>query len=63
MAKICYYCGKKPAVGNKVSHSNRKTKTRWYPNLQTVHVLIEKTAKRVIACTACIRSGKVKKAA
>lgn len=34
MAKICMITGKKPMTGNKVSHSNRKSKTRQMPNLQ-----------------------------
>jgi large subunit ribosomal protein L28 len=35
MARKCDITGKKMMVGNKVSHSNRKTKRRFYPNLQT----------------------------
>ncbi len=34
MAKICEITGKRPRVGNKVSHANNKTKRRFYPNLQ-----------------------------
>lgn len=34
MARICQITGKQMMVGNKVSHSNRKTKRRFYPNLQ-----------------------------
>jgi len=35
MSKICELSGKKPITGNNVSHSNRKTK-RWFrPNIQT----------------------------
>jgi len=34
MAKICEITGKKPQVGNKVSHANNKTKRWFYPNLQ-----------------------------
>lgn len=34
MSRICQLTGKKPIVGNHVSHSNRKTKRRFYPNLQ-----------------------------
>jgi len=34
MSRICQLTGKKSIVGNKVSHSNRKTKRRFYPNLQ-----------------------------
>jgi len=35
MSRICQITGKRMMVGNKVSHSNRKTKRRFYPNLQT----------------------------
>lgn len=34
MSRICDLTGKRPLVGNKVSHSNRKTKRRFYPNLK-----------------------------
>lgn len=33
MARVCQLTGKKMMVGNNVSHSNRKTKRRFYPNL------------------------------
>jgi large subunit ribosomal protein L28 len=35
MSRICEITGKGMMVGNKVSHSNIKTKRRFYPNLQT----------------------------
>ncbi|AYD46557.1 MAG TPA: 50S ribosomal protein L28 [Arachidicoccus soli] len=35
MARVCQVTGKKPMVGNNVSHSNIKTKRRFLPNLQT----------------------------
>ncbi len=34
MARVCQITGKKPIVGNRVSHSNIKTKRRFLPNLQ-----------------------------
>ncbi|MEI7511067.1 MAG: 50S ribosomal protein L28 [Candidatus Peregrinibacteria bacterium] len=34
MAKVCDLSGKKPSVGNNVSHSVRRTKRRFLPNLQ-----------------------------
>ena len=34
MAKVCDITGKKAIVGHKVSHSNIKTKRRFYANLQ-----------------------------
>ncbi|MEY3432088.1 MAG: 50S ribosomal protein L28 [Chitinophagia bacterium] len=35
MARVCQVTGKRPITGNKVSHSNIKTKRRFLPNLQT----------------------------
>jgi large subunit ribosomal protein L28 len=34
MARVCVITGKKPMVGNRVSHANNKTKRRFLPNLQ-----------------------------
>lgn len=61
MGKSCFYCGKKPVVGNKVSHSNIKTKIRSHPNLQRVRAVVDKKACRVAVCTRCLRSGMVSK--
>jgi large subunit ribosomal protein L28 len=33
MSRVCEITGKKMMVGNNVSHSNKKTKRRFYPNL------------------------------
>jgi large subunit ribosomal protein L28 len=35
MARVCDLTGKRPRVGNNVSHANNKTKRKFYPNLQT----------------------------
>ena len=35
MAKICDITGKRPRVGNRVSHAKNRTKRWFYPNLQT----------------------------
>ncbi len=34
MSKVCDVTGKRPLSGNNVSHSNRKTKRKFLPNLQ-----------------------------
>jgi large subunit ribosomal protein L28 len=34
MAKVCQVTGKRPMVGNNVSHANNRTKRRFLPNLQ-----------------------------
>ncbi len=33
MSKVCEITGKRPRVGNNVSHANNKTKRKFYPNL------------------------------
>lgn len=33
MSQVCQITGKKVMVGNNVSHSKRRTKRRFYPNL------------------------------
>jgi large subunit ribosomal protein L28 len=40
MAQVCELTGKRPAYGNKVSHSNIKTRIRWMPNLRKKKYLI-----------------------
>jgi large subunit ribosomal protein L28 len=35
MARTCDITGKRMMVGNTVSHSHKKTRRRFYPNLQT----------------------------
>ena len=33
MSRVCEITGKKVMVGNNVSHSNKRTKRKFYPNL------------------------------
>lgn len=63
MAWKCDICGKRPLVGNNVSHANNKTKTRSLPNLQKLRATVDGRTQRVLACTRCIKAGKVVKAA
>ncbi|KAI1692732.1 ribosomal l28 family domain-containing protein [Ditylenchus destructor] len=41
MARVCEVTGKKPMVGNNVSHANNKTKRRFLPNLQSRRFWVE----------------------
>ena len=47
MARECQLTGKKPMVGNKVSHSNMKSKLRFLPNLQKKTFFIPETGQWV----------------
>ena len=62
MSKECEMCGKKPQVGNLVSHSNIKTKRVFNPNLQKVrHQFANGEVRTVSVCTRCLRSGMIVK--
>ena len=41
MARVCQVTGKKPMVGNNVSHAHNKTKRRFLPNLHTHRIWLE----------------------
>jgi large subunit ribosomal protein L28 len=45
MARVCQITGKRPQVGNNVSHANNKTKRRFYPNLQTKRFFVPEENK------------------
>ncbi|MBC7105560.1 MAG: 50S ribosomal protein L28 [Firmicutes bacterium] len=62
MARRCAVCGKGVEVGMKVSHSNRRTKRTWAPNLQRVKVKVEGRRVRLRVCARCLRSGRVPRA-
>ncbi len=47
MSRHCGISGKKPLVGNNVSHSNRKTRRRWLPNIQVAAVLSDTLGRTV----------------
>ncbi len=41
MARVCMVTGKRPAVGNNVSHAQNKTKRRFLPNIQSHRFWVE----------------------
>ena len=47
MARVCELTGKKLMVGNNVSHSKRRTKRKFYPNLITKKFFIPEENKWV----------------
>lgn len=62
MSNRCQVCGKGQSSGNNVSHSVRRTRRKWNPNIQTVRVSENGTVTRKKVCTKCIRSGKITRA-
>jgi len=75
MGQACEICGKKPGMGNSVSHRGKAkylggvgtkitgiTRRQFKPNLQKVRVTTDNgTHKSIRVCTQCIRSGAITK--
>ncbi|MEP0761828.1 MAG: 50S ribosomal protein L28 [Chloroflexota bacterium] len=55
MAK-CEVCGKGPQFGHNVSHSNRRTRRQFRPNIQRVQVMENGRLVSKTMCTRCIRT-------
>ena len=62
MSKVCLTCGKAPAVGCNVSHSQRHTKRRFEPNPQRIRVMVDGHPQQAYVCARCLKSGRVTKA-
>lgn len=74
MSRVCQLTGKSVMVGNNVSHSQRKTKRKFYPNLVTkkffvpeenvfVTLKVSTSALRTVnkkGITACIKEAREK---
>jgi large subunit ribosomal protein L28 len=45
MSKVCQVTGKRPQVGNNVSHAKNRTKRKFYPNLHTKRFYIPEEDK------------------
>lgn len=58
MSRVCQITGKKVITGNNVSHSKRRTKRKFYPNLQTKKFYIPEEDKWITlkVSSAAIRS-------
>ncbi|MHB1544756.1 MAG: 50S ribosomal protein L28 [Gammaproteobacteria bacterium] len=48
MSRVCELTGKKPMVGNRVSHANNRKRRRFLPNLHTHRFWVE-SEKRFVA--------------
>jgi large subunit ribosomal protein L28 len=47
MSRVCELTGKRPITGHKVSHSNKKAKRRFLPNLQKKKFFIPETGETI----------------
>ena len=76
MAQACEVCGKKPVLGNMVTHRGKAkylggvgtkvtgiSRRKFRPKLQRVHVTTANGSRKTMrVCTQCIRSGAVDEA-
>jgi len=74
MSRVCQLTGKRVMVGNHVSHSNIKTKRKFYPNLvkkkfylpeekEYITLRVSTSALRTInknGITACVKEARAK---
>ena len=58
MSNVCQVTGRKPAFGNNVSHSHRKTRRRWNPNIQRKRYWVP-SEKRWITLTVSAKGIKI----
>lgn len=58
MSKVCELTGKRPMSGNKVSHSNRKSRRKFLPNLKNKKFFIPELDEWVElkVCTSALRT-------
>jgi large subunit ribosomal protein L28 len=49
-------------TGHNVSHAHNLSNRVWNPNLQRVRALVDGRVKVILACTRCLKGGKVTKA-
>ena len=47
MSTHCQVTGRKPGFGNSVSHSHRRTRRRWNPNIQTKTYYLPSEGRRI----------------
>lgn len=47
MSRICQVTGKAPSFGNTVSHSHRRTRRRFDPNIQTKYYWLPSQGRRI----------------
>jgi large subunit ribosomal protein L28 len=58
MSNVCQVTGRVPSFGNAVSHSQRKTRRRWNPNIQRKRYWVP-TERRWVTLTVSTRGMKV----
>ncbi len=56
MAKACAICNKTKSFGHNVSHSKRRTKRSWSPNLVKTKITENGHTRSIEVCTRCLKA-------
>lgn len=62
MAKVCEICGKGTISGNIITHSDRKIRRKWKPNVKRIKIMENGAPVKKFVCTRCLKSGKIQRA-
>ncbi|VEG27308.1 50S ribosomal protein L28 [Actinomyces howellii] len=58
MSRYCQVTGARPVTGNRVSHSHRRSRRRWLPNLQTKRYWVP-SLRRTVTLTVSARGIRI----
>lgn len=58
MARVCEICGKGVQFGHRVSHSKRRTKRVFLPNLKVKRMKVKGVVKKIKICMKCLKRAK-----
>ena len=58
MSRRCEICGKGVQYGHNVSHSKRRTKRIFLPNLKVKRMKVEGAVKKIKICMECLKRAK-----
>ncbi|MFH0905340.1 MAG: 50S ribosomal protein L28 [bacterium] len=56
MPNVCAICNKSQVSGNNVSHSKRRTKRVWKPNLTPKKTIANGRTKVILICMRCLKA-------
>ncbi|MCD8307329.1 MAG: 50S ribosomal protein L28 [Clostridia bacterium] len=56
MSRVCSVCGKGQQSGNMVSHSKRRTRRTFRPNVQKISYIKDGKVVTGYVCTRCMKS-------
>lgn len=56
MSRVCTVCGKGQTSGNNVSHSKRRTRRTFKPNVQKISYVVDGKVVTGYVCARCMKT-------